>query len=136
MAGISDFRFLGTVMGDCTLKELERTKVANFSIAVRTPFKKEGKSHFPIAAFGTVAEIASVLCRNGAKVAVTGMIVSQDYLDTRTGETYVRTFFYAGEIMRIAKPPRKSLSEGAKRFSELTGLSPIDPPHMPKEKRK
>ena len=133
--GTSDFRFLGTVTSDCALEVVNSgLKVANFAIAVRVPFqKKQGRCNFPIKAFGENAEKASVLCRNGARVAITGTIVSEDYVDLQTGEVYVRVFFYASEIIRLTTPKRKSLTDAKKTFSDLTTLSPIPPYPNPKK---
>lgn len=138
MWGTSDFRFVGAVSSDAVVTYTEgksKRPIARFAIATKVKFSHQGKCRFPIVAFDDVAKKAQAICRVGAKVAVSGTIVSEDALDKSTGETYARTFFYAFEIMCIAKAKQVSLSAYERRFSELTELAPIDPVANTKRKR-
>lgn len=130
MFGTSDFRILGTVCTDAVVtytKGKSKRPIARFAIATKVSFSHQGRCRFPIVAFDDVAKKAQSVCRVGAKVAVTGTLVSEDAVDKSTGDVYVRTFFYAFEIMCIAKAKQVSLSAYEKRFSELIELAPIDP---------
>lgn len=138
MWGTSDFRIVGTVCADAVLTYTEgkvKRPFARFAIATKVRFSHQTKCRFPIVAFDDVAEKARILCRVGAKVAISGTLVSEDALDASTGEAYVRTFFYAFEIMCIARARQKSLTAYERRFSELTELAPIDPITNSKRKR-
>lgn len=138
MFGNSDFRILGTVCTDAVVtytKGKSKRPVARFAIATKVKFSHQAKCRFPIVAFDDVAKKAQVVCRVGAKVAVAGTLVSEDAVDKSTGEVYVRTFFYAFEIMCIAKARQVSLSAYEKRFSELTELAPVDPMNTNKRPR-
>lgn len=138
MFGNSDFRILGTVCQDAsvTYSAGDERPIAKFAVATKVKFSHQGKCRFPIVAFDDVAKKAHAVCRVGAKVAVSGTLVSEDVVDKVTGEAYVRTFFYAFEIMCIAKARQVSLSAYERRFSELVELSPIDPLDNTKKRRR
>jgi single-stranded DNA-binding protein len=130
MNGLSDFRLVGTVTCDCWLHRMGKDgrPLAKFAMAVKVPFSHQKTCRFPIVAFDSLAMTAKAICRTGAKVAVSGTLVSEDAIDYEKGEEYVRMYLYAFEILCLAKsPPKRALSKYAKRFSELTDLAPTEP---------
>ena len=120
----NEFRFIGTCYSDATRRYEPNGKVrCHITLCVKSPNKTQN-NHIPIIAFDDLAERASVLCRNGARVCVSGYICTQEIVDRVTAEIKIRTYFYAMDIMRISKPKRKNITY--KKFTDLVELASIE----------
>lgn len=130
----NEFRFIGTCYNDATRVYDKNNKPKCYiTLAVKSPNKKE-TNHIPIIAFGDLAERASIICRNGAKVCIAGYITTAETIDRLNGEIKVRTFFYAMDIMRISRPKRRNVL--LKKYSDLMELASIEPYELPKQRNK
>lgn len=134
----NEFRFIGTCYNDATrIYDNNHNARCLITLVVNSPNKSKVKgetNHIPIIAFGELAEKASVICRNGARVCIIGYICTQEYFNRVDVEFKVRTFFYAVDIMRITKPVKRNVN--LKRYSELVELASVEEYKPPKQYKK
>ena len=84
------------------------TKVANITIAIDRPPKKDGskETDFPrIVAFGKTADIVVRYCKKGARVGIQGRIQTGRY-ENQNGETVYTTDIIADRVEIIDWPER------------------------------
>jgi len=130
----NEFRFIGTCYNDATrIYDAKGKAKCYITLAVKSP-NKDDINHIPIIAFGDLAERASVICRNGAKVCIAGYICTAENIDRMNGEIKVRTFFYAMDIMRISRPKKRNVL--LKKYSDLMELASIEEYQPPKQRNK
>ena len=130
----NEFRFIGTCYNDATrIYDVNGKAKCFIIIAVKSPNKKD-VNHIPIIAFGDLAERASIICRNGAKVCIAGYICTAEHIDRMNGEIKVRTYFYAMDVMRISRPKRRNVM--LKKYSDLMELASIEEYKAPEERKK
>lgn len=130
----NEFRFIGTCYNDATrIYDKHHNARCLITLVVNSPNKNKTKgetNHIPIIAFGEVAEKASVICRNGARVCIVGYVCTQEYFNRIDAEFKVRTYFYAVDIMRITKPIKINVDN--KRYSDLVELASVEEYKAPK----
>lgn len=84
---------IGRLTRDPEVRYTGETKVANFSLAIDRPPRKDGTkdTDFPrCVAFGKTADIVEAYCRKGARLAVQGRIQTGRY-ENKNGETVYTT---------------------------------------------
>lgn len=99
---------MGRMTADPNVNRNGSTPVANFSLAVNRPQKKDGttEADFPrIVAFGKTAETAEKYLRKGARVNVIGRIQTNSYTN-RNGEKVYTTEVVASRLEIIDWPSR------------------------------
>ena len=127
------FNFIGICYDDCVRKYKDSTKKDTYAHITLSVTHGKNTNLIPIIAYNHVAELASVVCRNGAKVAVTGYVITKERFDRLSGEIKIRVFFVATEVLGLVKP--KKIRLGFKRFSELTELASIRDYEPPKPRK-
>lgn len=71
----------GRITKDLELKQAGQTQVANFSLAVDNPFKRDDTSFFDIAAFGKTAQLLNNYCGKGSKILIEGNLKQDRFQD-------------------------------------------------------
>lgn len=97
---------VGRLTRDPETRQAGETMVANMTIAIDRPPKKDGtkEADFPrITAFGKTADIAQRYCRKGARIGVQGRIQTGRY-ENQNGETVYTTDVIADRIEIIDWP--------------------------------
>lgn len=73
---------IGRIVNDPELKETEKGKVSNITLAVQRAFKNENGEYetdfFPVALWNGIAESTSQYCRKGDLIGVKGRLQSKD----------------------------------------------------------
>ena len=138
MALNNDFIFIGVCYRDAKkvlLKTDKNSYYTDFTLVVSSEITKSKKNNYiTIRAIGDLAEKASILCRNGNKVAVNGEIITSELINRNTAEMRIRITFVAREILLISKPKRYMVgSDKYKKVVELASVAEYEPP---KERKK
>lgn len=138
MSAYNNFKFIGKCYGDArktlttaTQYAQEKKYYTTITLVVKCSSRPKKNNYIPITAYGELSEKASLLCRNGNKVAIEGEIMSKEFLDKDTGVIRVQTVYIAQDIMLIEKPLRQKVSN--KVFTELVELASIDEYKPPKK---
>lgn len=71
----------GRITKDLELKQAGQTQVANFSMAVDNPFKKDDTSFFDVVAFGKTAQLLNNYCGKGSKILIEGNLKQDRFQD-------------------------------------------------------
>ena len=73
---------IGRIVNNPELKETEKGKVSNITLAVQRPFKNANGEYetdfFPVAIWNGIAESTSQYCRKGDLIGVKGRLQSKD----------------------------------------------------------
>ena len=106
---MNNVTIIGRLTRDPEIRYTGETKVANFSLAIDRPPKKDGTkdADFPrCVAFGKTADIVEAYCRKGARLAVQGRIQTGRY-ENKNGETVYTTDVVAERAEIIDWPERE-----------------------------
>ena len=106
---MNNVTIIGRLTRDPEVRYTGETKVANFSLAIDRPPKKDGTkdADFPrCVAFGKTADIVEAYCRKGARLAVQGRIQTGRY-ENKNGETVYTTDVVAERAYIIDWPERE-----------------------------
>ena len=138
MALNNNFIFIGICYRDARkvlLKADNNAYYTDFTLVVRSEVTKSKKNNYiTIRAIGELAEKASVLCRNGNKVAVNGEIITTELINRNTAEMKIRITFVAREILLISKPKRYLI--GSDKYTKVVELASVAEYEPPKERKK
>lgn len=86
--------FTGRIVADPEIKEIASGKVANFRIAVRKIFKKQGEpdaDFLSLIAYGKTADIIAEYCVKGKEISVSSYCQTRSY-DKNGTKVYVTEF--------------------------------------------
>lgn len=124
MAVDNVFRVIGTCYGNPRRRLVGMETYRTYFTIVTNGINGEKRSFIPVVAAKDQAEKASVLCRNGNMVCVTGVIFTTEINNDRTGLVDIRVHFIATDIMIIKKAVRTELND--KTVATVISSMPID----------
>lgn len=115
MAVDNSFHFIGVCYGDSRVKKSKNgVATARFILSVG-----EG-DYIPIVAKGLEAERTTYLCRNGNKIAVSGIVMTKHKVNVKTGLLEIKIWFVCSSIHLISMPRKRILSD--KKLKKITDI--------------
>ena len=101
---------IGRTTSDITLKQTQSgTIVANFSLAVKRPYKKDVTDFHKIVAWNKQAEILSQYVKKGNEVGISGYLINRSY--EKDGQTYYTTEVFVEKVHLLSGAPKQDGQE-------------------------
>ena len=114
----NQFKFIGRCYGDSYVTRTKTGRLrVQFMLIVDDIFNRKNVNYIPCMCYHSIAEQATLFCRDNNVVAVEGQVCSDEYFDKQKGISYMKVVFIVTSIMLINKATKKSLSE--KTFCDI-----------------
>lgn len=126
---MNDVKLIGRTTSDITLKQTQSgAMVANFSLAVRRPYKKDTTDFHRIVAWNKQAEILSQYVKKGNEVGISGYLTNRSY--EKDGQTYYISEVFVEKVHLLSGNSKQdnqepqAPSEPANDYEAFAGFAP------------
>ena len=120
---------IGRTTDDITLRQTQSgNMVANFSLAVKRPYKKDTTDFFNVIAWNKQAEVLSQYVKKGNEVGISGHLENRSY--EKDGQKRYITEVVVEKVHLLSGAPKQddqedqAPSETASEYEGFTGMGP------------
>ena len=107
---MNNISLIGRTTSDITLNTTQSgAMVANFTLAVKRPYKKDVTDFHKIVAWNKQAEILSQYVKKGNEVGISGYLTNRSY--EKDGQTYYTSEVFVEKVDLLSGAPKQNNQE-------------------------